>query len=71
MPSLGAAAEAEAFQEAPHAGVAVVVILDPGIDAAAVWRQNEDFPQRFSNSDELTLPDVLPGFSVPVKQFFE
>jgi hypothetical protein len=23
------------------------------------------------NSDELTLPDVLSGFSVPVKKFFE
>ena len=54
-----------------NAGVTVVVILDPGIDAAAVWRQSDDFPLRFSNGDELTLPDVLPGFAVPVRKFFE
>lgn len=54
-----------------NAGVTVVVVLDPGIDAATVYRQTEDFPQRFSNGDELTLPDVLPGFAVPVKRFFE
>ncbi|MDB5312660.1 MAG: hypothetical protein JWO38_6862 [Gemmataceae bacterium] len=54
-----------------NAGVTVVVVLDPGIDAATVYRQTEDIPQRFSNGDELTLPDVLPGFSVPVRKFFE
>ena len=52
-------------------GVTVVVILDPAIDAATVYRQTEEIPLRFSNGDELTLPDVLPGFSVPVRQFFE
>lgn len=54
-----------------NAGVTVVVVLDPGIEVAAVWRQSDDFPQRFSNGDELTLPDVLPGFAVPVRKFFE
>ncbi|MBY0513872.1 MAG: Uma2 family endonuclease [Gemmataceae bacterium] len=54
-----------------NAGVTVVVVLDPNIEAAAVYRQTEDFPQRFSNGDELTLPDVLPGFAVPVRKFFE
>jgi Uma2 family endonuclease len=54
-----------------NADVTVVVLLDPGIDAATVYRQSEDIPQRFSNGDELTLPDVLPGFAVPVRRFFE
>jgi Uma2 family endonuclease len=54
-----------------NAGVTVVVVLDPNIEAATVYRQTEEIPQRFSNGDELTLPDVLPGFSVPVRQFFE
>ena len=54
-----------------NAGVTVVVVLDPNIEMAAVHRSTDDFPQRFSNGDELTLPDVLPGFSVPVKKFFE
>lgn len=53
------------------AGVSVVVVLDPTIEFAAVHRDSDSFPQRFSNGDELTLPDVLPGFSVPVKKFFE
>ena len=53
------------------AGVTVVVVLDPNIEMATVHRQTDDFPQRFSNGDELTLPDVLSGFSVAVKKFFE
>ena len=53
-----------------NAGVIVVVVLDPVSESAAVFRLDE-FPQRFSNGDELTLPDVLPGFSVPVRTFFE
>jgi Uma2 family endonuclease len=52
-------------------GVTVVVVLDPNLEMAAVYRESDGFPQRFSNGDELTLPDVLPGFSVPVKKFFE
>ena len=27
-------------------------------------------PVRMHNGDELTLPDVLPGFAVQVKDFF-
>src|SRR5262249_14134668 len=54
-----------------NAGVTVVVVLDPNIEAATVYRQTEDIPQRFSNGDELTLPDVLPGFSASVRRFFE
>ena len=52
------------------AGVRVVVVLDPKTESAAVHRLDE-FAQVFHNGDELTLPDVLPGFSVPVKKFFE
>lgn len=54
-----------------NAGVTVVVVLDPEIEAASVYRQTESFPQRMHNGDELTLPDVLPGFAVPVRRFFE
>jgi Uma2 family endonuclease len=54
-----------------NAGVTVVVVLDPAIEAAAVYRQTDDFPQRMHNGDDLTLPDVLPGFAVPVRRFFE
>ena len=51
------------------AGVKVVLFLDPETESAGIYRGNE-FPQRFHNGDEITLPDILPSFSVPVKQFF-
>ncbi len=52
------------------AGVPVVIVLDPESESLAVFRA-EEFPIRMHNSDELTLPEVLPGFSVQVKEFFE
>jgi Uma2 family endonuclease len=52
------------------AGVRVVLVLDPEHDTAGVYLPDE-LPQRFHNGDELRLPDVLPGFAVPVGRFFE
>lgn len=52
------------------AGVTVVVILDPKTRSASVFR-DDDRQDIFETDDELTLPDVLPGFSVPVARFFE
>lgn len=51
-------------------GVRVVVVLDPHTKSASVYRQDE-LQQIFHNGDEFTLPDVLPGFAVPVRRFFE
>jgi Uma2 family endonuclease len=48
-----------------EAGVTVVLVIDPDTESAAVYREDE-FPIRMHNGDELTLPDVLPGFSVRV-----
>ncbi|MGL6097453.1 MAG: Uma2 family endonuclease [Fimbriiglobus sp.] len=56
--------------EYTEAGVRVVVVLDPDTESAAVFRGDE-LPQRFHNGDEFTLPDILPGFAVPVKAFFD
>ncbi len=56
-------------EEYIDAGVQVVVYLDPRNESAAVY-SGDDFPQRLHNGDELTLPDLLPGFAVPVKQYF-
>jgi Uma2 family endonuclease len=53
-----------------EAGVTVVIVIDPNTQSLAVYRENE-FPIRMHNGDELTLPDVLPGFAVRVSQFFE
>jgi Uma2 family endonuclease len=60
---------AKAF-EYLEAGVKVVLVLDPDTASAGVFRLNE-LPQRFHNGDTVTLPDVLPGFAVPVVRFFE
>lgn len=53
-----------------NAGVQVVLILDPQNDTAAVHRLGE-LPQRFSNGDVVTLPEVSPNFAVPASKFFE
>ncbi|MDB5313280.1 MAG: hypothetical protein JWO38_7482 [Gemmataceae bacterium] len=52
------------------AGVPVVVILDPVTATASVYR-DDAAQQIFKTGDTLTLPDVLPGFSVPVARLFE
>ena len=53
-----------------QAGVRAVVVFDPTTATASVYRPDE-LQQIFDNGDELTLPDVLPGFAVPVKKSFE
>ncbi len=52
------------------AGVRVVVLLDEPSCSASVYRSDE-IQQIFHNGDELTIPDVFPGFAVPVRRFFE
>ena len=52
------------------AGVLVVIVLDDDRRAANVFDANG--PGRMLGADdELTLPEILPGFSVIVKRFFE
>ncbi len=50
-------------------GVTAVLILDPETQTALVHR-SEARQQLLGADDELTLPDVLPGFAVPVRRFF-
>ena len=52
------------------AGVRVVVVLDAATASASVYRPDE-LQQIFHNGDALVIPDVLPGFSVVVRQLFE
>jgi Uma2 family endonuclease len=53
-----------------NAGVAVVCVFDPGRSTVTVY--HPDHPEKTYAEDEtLTLPDVLPGFSVVVRRFFE
>lgn len=53
-----------------EAGASVVVVLMPETRTAVVYR-NEDLPVRLGSEEELVLPDVLPGFMVQVRAFFE
>jgi Uma2 family endonuclease len=52
------------------ANVRVVIVLDPSVYSAAVYRR-EELPQVLDNGDDLTVPDVLPDFRVPVRKFFD
>src|SRR5262249_19661298 len=53
-----------------NAGVSVVCVLDDEPPTAYVYAAEQ--PVRILNADnELTLPDILPGFSVRVRRFFE
>lgn len=57
------------------AGVPVVVVLDPDTRTATAYRRlnghGDDGGQVFPIAADLTLPDILPGFTVPVRTFFE
>jgi len=52
-------------------GVRVVIFVDPKTASVTVYRDDDEFDHTFHNGDELTVPDVLPGFSMVVKQLFE
>lgn len=52
-------------------GVPAVVVLDPETYTAFVYRNNPAQGQQILNrGDDLTIPDVLPGFAVPVASLF-
>ena len=53
-----------------RAGVQVVVILDPKTTSATVFRSDVR-QEMYEAADTLAVPDLLPGFSVAVRQFFE
>jgi len=52
------------------AGVIAFCVVNPETGTAIVYRDNQD-PEAFAADAELTLPDILPGFRVPLRQFFE
>ncbi len=51
-----------------QAGVRVALLVDPGRSTVSVYR--DDRQEILKVGDELTLPDVLPGFAVPVGRLF-
>jgi len=52
------------------AGVTAVVLLDPKTESASVFR-SDTRQEIFEANQLLVVPDVLPGFEVLVKKFFE
>lgn len=53
-----------------EAGISVVCVLDQMTERCHVYRNEEEL-QILLPEQELTLPDVLPGFRVDVRRFFE
>ncbi len=53
-----------------EAGVAVVLVLFPETQSASIIRLDRP-PEALEAGAELTLPDVLPGFALPLRAFFE
>ncbi len=52
-----------------RAGVAVVLVVDPDSRTVSAYR-DDGGQQTFREADTLTVPDVLPGFAVPVATLF-
>jgi Uma2 family endonuclease len=61
----------EKVTEYLKAGVVAVIVVDPQSLSVQVHRDTDQMPQTLRDTDELALPDLLPGFSVPVKRLFE
>jgi Uma2 family endonuclease len=53
-----------------QADVLTVLVVDPELRHVNVYSANSE-PQTLTDRDELRLPDVLPGFEVPVNELFE
>jgi Uma2 family endonuclease len=53
-----------------NAGVLAVVVLDDDTRTALLCLADQA-PRRLGPDDELSIPEILPGFAVPVRRFFE
>jgi Uma2 family endonuclease len=53
-----------------RAGVTVVLVIDPVSRTVSAYR-DDGGQQTFREADELTVPDVLPGFTLPVARLFD
>ena len=52
------------------AGVRVVWVSDPGKHTVTIYRSGEK-PKILSENDVLTVPDIIPGFELPVREVFQ
>ena len=53
-----------------EAGVLAVVVLDDDSRTAFLFRPDQG-PRILGPDEEFAIPEILPGFSVPVRRFFE
>ena len=53
------------------AGVPVVCVLDPEEETAELFHTDHAKDRKLTADDDLTFPEVLPGFSVRVGELFE
>ena len=53
-----------------NAGVTVVCVLDQSTETGRIYRSDR-IEEQLKNGDLVRFDDVLPGFSVPLKQLFE
>ena len=53
-----------------NAGVLAVVVLDDDSRTALLCMADQA-PHHLGLDDELAIPEILPGFAVPVRRFFE
>ena len=53
-----------------NAGVLAVCVLDPRTESITVY-DNDGPPHVLYKGDTLTLPDILPGFELPIARLFE
>ncbi len=53
-----------------EAGVDIVCVLDPDLEVISIFRPDAP-PQCLQSADDFHLIDVLPGFHVSVRRFFE
>jgi len=51
------------------AGIQIVLIIDPDTQTATIYR-GESIYETLHMQDTLTLPDLLPGFEVPLAKLF-
>ncbi len=60
----------EKVTEYLKAGITVVCVIDPKSLSVHIHRDDE-MPRMLQGDDEVSFPDILPGFRVPAKRFFE
>ena len=68
-PSENRAAVARKVSDWLHAGSLVVIVVDPSRTECAVYRTDQPI-ERLTVADNLSVPELLPGWSVSLRDLF-